>query len=540
MNTYGRTLAVTPDDNPNDNEILLGVYDNGVRVSKGKLHDAGPDDVRMGDQLVFFSPASGKVLGYAHVRARNGERVTLSEPVPGVVPWQGDNPQELTLVYSIDSVGNFVVRDSKFMDSMRVGIIVKARGGVIWGNTIEGTSAPGVFAANEPDWPEGPPPSHLWVQGNTFSQNNYSYMSRHRDHLFVDPADISVYTRRFRDPNVADNHLAFVTHGQATNNHVKLIGNTFHDWRGMGISVRTAKNVQIENNVFLPPVQDEMLRGTLNEDPASTADGTGRYAAIFLDSVDGGRIARNTAIGLPAGDALVARATGVTHLDETQNNKLDAMPAAEVSFSFSEWFGTTSASGVTLDGATHVAGRLGAGLWFDGKQARAEWKSTDGTNPTSSNALTVSLWVRTEAGGAKTQVIYTQGDVTSGLVIALDDGRLIAGVWQDGRGAWLDLGPAGDRVWTHVSLVCDGPTRELHGYVNGREVASAKSGVPSQFGSVASAVFGGASKSPVRIASDRQINAGGSSFRGTIDEFRLFRRAISAPEASILALRRPE
>jgi hypothetical protein len=545
MNTYGRTMAVTPDDNPNDDVISLGVFENAVRSGKTPLRNLDTDDVRVGDRLVFFAPASGKVLGHAIVKNRDGGKVTLSKAVDGVVPWTGSNPREVTMVYSADSVGNFVVRDSKLMDSMRIGIYIKAQGGVVWGNNIEGLNAPGVFAANEPEWPEGPPATHLWVQGNTFSQNNYGYMSRNRDFLVVDPAEISVYTRKFRNPSEPDTHNAFVTHGQYANSHVKLIGNTFHDWRGMGISVRNAKNVVIEDNLFLKPADDLVMRDTLESDPAMSQDGIGRYTGLFLDSVNGARISGNRFVDLPKGDRTIARDQQVEHVFASDNAAAVSDEGdLDVAFSFSQWFGTsigeTAKTGsaedkIELRGATYRTGRLGAGLAFDGKDARAVLaKSADVGKAT--QQLSVALWLRPEQGGGATQVVFGYGDADHGVVIAIDNGRLIGGVWKGGKGAWLDLGPAVSKLWQHVAIVYDGKT--FRGLINASEVVSTIDNVPAQLAAIDFDASLGGAIGPIRMR-DGIVARNASGYRGTIDELRIFARAIEADEAAYLALRRP-
>src|SRR5699024_11207227 len=103
----------------------------------------------------------------------------------------------------------------------------------------------------------------------------------------------------------ADDFRAFITRGQYAASHMKFVGNVFHDWRGFGISVRNSRNVQIADNLFLPPVNDDVMRHTLAEDPTLNANGRGVYSAIFLDSVGGVRISGNRFRGLATGDRSV-------------------------------------------------------------------------------------------------------------------------------------------------------------------------------------------------------------------------------------------
>ena len=162
-----------------------------------------------------------------------------------------------------------------------------------------------------------------------------------------------------------------VTHGQYANSHMKIVGNVFHDWRGMGISVRNSRNVLIADNLFLPPVEDTVLRNTLAQDPSLARGGRGCYAAIHLDSVYGARVSGNRFHGLPAGDRGIVVGQDVTGLVESGNLSETLSPETpKVVMPFSEWFGDSSANtaaagsgyAAKLKGVGHRAGRLGAAV----------------------------------------------------------------------------------------------------------------------------------------------------------------------------------
>jgi hypothetical protein len=448
------------------------------------------------------------------------------------------------MVYNTRVAGRFFVRDTRLMDSMRFGIYIKARGGVIFGTQFEGLSGPGVLGMNEPEWPEGPPPTHLWVQGCVFSQNNYGFMPRNRDYVVVDPADISIYTRHFRDPAVPDDYRAFVTHDQYANSHVKLLGNVFQDWRGMGISVRNAHNVRIEDNFFLAPVEDEVMRGVFVGDPALTVAGRGAYAGIHLDSVIGVRVAHNRFYALPTGDRPVAQGRDVVGL-ESQDNVVEPRDALRptVALSFSEWFGDTSSEAagtgvavdtVSLGSARHRAGRLGAGLHFSGGAPALLTTSADAAAQ-APRQFTLAFWACPEASTTAAQVIYAQGDARNGTVIGIQDGRWLAGVWGDGRKTWLDLGPAVSGLWQHVALTVDGTVGALAGFLNGRETVRTAGDLGFDF-NAANASLGGAGTA-TRLGPGRETAA---AYHGELDEFRLYPGLPGAGEIAALALRRRE
>lgn len=550
MNTYGQNMVVVADDDDRDAIVSLRMFDGSIEsTGPPVLRMPSPESALPGDQLVFFNPKTGRVVGYAKVKALANGRLTLSHPVPGIDTWETGDGRTATMVYNTRVAARFFVRDSRVMDSMRFAIYIKARGGVIFNSQFDGLSAPSILATNEPEWPEGPPATHLWVQGCTFSQNNYGYMSRHRAFMVVDPADISIYARRLRDAAEPAGYQAHVSRGHYANNHMKLVGNVFHDWRGMGIAVRNARNVLIRDNLFLPPVEDRVMRQTLAKDPALARDGHGHFAAIFLSSVDGVRIDGNRAYGLPAGDRAIVREADVTGVIEDDNAFLPLRGAGpDVAISFGEWFGATSdeaaAVGTTRDrvelgGAAHRAGRLGAGLFFDGRSAPAILAESSDTRGRATAQLSVAMWLQVEAGGAATQILHAQGGRQRGLVLAIDRKRLIAGLWQDTSGAWLDLGAAIPGHWQHVALVYDGAARTLRGFVDGREVASTSQNVPARLEPLANAGSFGGATAETRLGAERPVPAGTSAFRGGLDEFHRFSRAIDATEVSLLALRRP-
>ncbi len=317
MNTYARTMAVKADDQPDDNVISLFLNERDPKIrNKRQLRKLSTgDSPHVGDKLMFFNPKTGNVIGYAMVTAVDGSRYTLSNPVPGIDAWESDSEPAATMVYNMRAAARFVVKDSNFESSMRYAIYIKAPHSMIFGNTFQKLASPPIYAANEPGWPEGPAPSHLWIQGNTFVDNNFSYMSRHRAFLNVDPACISIYTRSFTQKD-KDGFNAYITHDQYANSNVKIIGNHFIDWRGMCIAVRNARNLHITDNTFHNMiVEDAALRRTLANDPAMSENGKGVYAAIFLDSVNGAVIKNNHVTSLPDGVVLMRQGQDVKHVD---------------------------------------------------------------------------------------------------------------------------------------------------------------------------------------------------------------------------------
>lgn len=542
MNTYGQTMVVIPDDNAADNVIsfrmLIRPTGNGGQFRVGDVRE---ENATVGDKLLFFNPRTGHVLGHAIVRDVQGGRFTLSNPIAGVDTWEPGDEKAATTVYNTTAAARFFVRDSHLMDSMRFAIYIKAQGGVIFNNTFDGFSAPAVFVANEPEWPEGPPGTNLWLQGNTFSQNNFGYMSRNRSFTVVDPAEVSVYTRHMRAPQDPTDYQGFITRGQYANSHMKIIGNTFHDWRGGGVAVRNARNVTVTDNLFLAPVEDSVMRETFRRDPVRK----GAYTAIFFDSVNGATVKGNRFVGLPSGDHGLLVDQQVANVIAIDNASAPVdRNGLEVQLHFSEWFGDRSEDMATsgknpaqLHGAAHRAGRLGAGLMFDGAQTRAVLPASPEVGGKALTQFTLAMWVRPAPVTASSQVLYSQTDANRGVVLAIDKGRFVAGLRQDEKGTWLDLGPATPGLWQHISLVFDGSASTVRGFVDGIEVAVAMQNVPPLLNATsADALFGG-DAAEFRIGSQLVIPASQSAYHGMIDEFHLFSRALSSTDIANLALR---
>ncbi len=539
MNTYGQSMVAVADDNNADAELSIRMYERNAENTGKPLPLPTSDSISPGDQLVFFNPQTGKVLGYSTVRSASSGRYTLSARVAEIDFWEKGDGRTATMIYSTRSAGRFFVRDSRIMDSMRFGIYIKARGGVVFNTQLEGLSATGIFAVNEPEWPEGPPATHLWVQGCTFSQNNSGYMSAHRAFVVADPADISVYTRRLRGENEPEGFRTHLAQEEFANSHMKFVGNVFHDWRGMGIAVRNAHNVQIEGNLFLPPVNDDVLRKTLSADPALALDGRGTYAGIFLDSVSGVRVCGNRFHGLPTSDRAIALGQDVSSSIITDNCVSSSGTAATVAFSFDEWFGAISTESTTtgtvmdeieLGSATHRAGRLGAGLHFTGGAPAVLIPSADFA---SAGKFTIALWANPEATSDGEHILFAQGDAQNGAAIAIDHGRWVIGCWQDERGHWLDLGPAVNGMWQHVALSVDGG-KEIRGYLNGTPVAVVNASFQAN-ALPTTASIGGVIK-PTLLSARSALHTAG--YHGEVDEFRLVQGVLTSDEIHALALRR--
>src|SRR5262249_34095649 len=130
--------------------------------------------------------------------------------------------------------------------------------------------------------------------------------------------------------------------------------------------------------------------------------------------------------------------------------------------------------------------------------------------------MTLEAWVYPSVvDSAWRDVIYKGNDTyaleaTSGHSSVPAGGSTFGGGWVAAYGSTaLPV-----NTWTHVALTYDGATLRL--YVNGVQVASLAQGGPLP-----------TSTYPLQIGGD---NIYGQYFQGTIDEVRIYNRALSAPE----------
>lgn len=536
-NMYARTLVVVADEDPEDRQMTMALLQRNNKVKPPSR--AVADD---GDRLVFIDTRTGRLLGRTTVIRRTDDgKFTLTRRVPGVSIWRPGDGKRAVVAYAESVVSSFFIRDCRFMDSMRFGVYCKARRGAIFNTHFQGLAGHAIMGANEPTWPEGPVPSQLWVQDCTFAGNNYSYMGRNRQYLSVDPAEISIYTRRLSRPTDPDTHEAYTVEDEYASDHLRLVGNSFHQWRGMGIAVRNARSLEIADNLFYPPVADPLVRRVLQPDRYVA----GAFTGVFVDSVKGLQLRGNRLYGLDAEDRLLSPGEHVGGLIQRDNQRSSFDLGDALHVPITEWFGDSArVVGGSSDtdavfkrgGATWQAGRFDSAASFDASGRPAELIDPSG-NLASLQAQSLGLWIRLHAEPSGDQIIWTQGDNRTGLALVRRDNRLLGGVWQNGDEHWIDLGPVVLGVWQPVVLVYDGQAGRLVGYVEGMERATGQ-GLPAQLDLAASRVYFGGSAQPTRCGPGNSISGGQGNFAGSLDEIYVFSRSITDHEVRQLALRK--
>jgi hypothetical protein len=518
MNTYGQTMVVTPGSRSERQRVQhphAHPPQRRGRRAVSRRQAAGRRDRRRRREAGVLQSQDRHVLGHGIVRDVKDGRFTLSTNIPDIDTWQSGDERNATTVYNTAEAARFVVRDSRLWT--RCASASSSRRAGARSSAIRSTASPRRPCSSpmNPNGLRGRPAPTCGSRGTRSARTISATCRENRAFLAVDPADISIYTRHLRaNPKGPIDHTSFITRGQYANSHVKIIGNTFHDWRGGGISVRNARNVRVEDNLFLPPADDDVMRKALARDPIRD----GHFRRNLLRQRGRRSGTRQPLRRSSEGDHSILRDQAVNHIlaADNQSTAVDTR-GLDVRLTFSEWFGTRSEdtaregkNSAELQGAVHGPGRLGGGLVLDGKDARAVLRASPEVGGKSRTQFSLAVWVRSSsAEKGSSQVLYSQADANRGVVLAIDNGRLIGGVWQDEQAFWLDLGPVLSDTWQHVSLVFNGAAGTLRAFMNGIEAATAKGNVPAQLDATnADAVLGAAtapSASP-QIASSRGVN----------------------------------
>ena len=138
----------------------------------------------VGDRLTAFTPSRSEMVeGFVvksvkpYTKNPKWSQVELDRDIhnPTVNETRDDFPggpekMKFTGLYNVDACGaNYVVRNCTFREQRRHAILVRAPGGLIEGNTIDGVGGSGVYMSNEfGSFYEGPVPQDCTIRSNLF------------------------------------------------------------------------------------------------------------------------------------------------------------------------------------------------------------------------------------------------------------------------------------------------------------------------------------------------------------------------------------
>jgi len=151
------------------------------------------------------------------------------------------------------------------------------------------------------------------------------------------------------------------------------------------------------------------------------------------------------------------------------------------------------------------------------------------TAPVSTRTVSLFFEAKNVELTSRRQVIFDQGNATSGMNIYIENGELVAGTWGAGFSTFMRTSiESGD--WHHVALVLDANSNKVRAYLDGEKF---EAGFGSQI--VASeASIGRVGFSGTRLENGA-VGANGNGFAGKIDDLRIYDRALGDRELKALA-----
>jgi len=199
-----------------------------------------------------------------------------------------------------------------------------------------------------------------------------------------------------------------------------------------------------------------------------------------------------------------------------------AVPSA--SYDFSEAAGTIAADrsgngndAKLVNGAAWAAGKIGGGLRLDGVDDGVQMPYSQSL--IFNGAFSVESWIAPAGFDRERSLWWTP----SAMLTLRTDGWLVpVAILTGGQVGFVSNWPVPANAWSHVAMTYDGSTLRL--YINGMDAGSRPA-----TGSLVPA-------SPPQIG----MLGGSAGFAGSIDEVRLFRRALSAEEIAADSVGPPE
>ena len=205
---------------------------------------------------------------------------------------------------------------------------------------------------------------------------------------------------------------------------------------------------------------------------------------------------------------------------------LDIITGLVAAYAFDEGAGVTTAdfSGNARTGAINNAAwsadaKYGKALAFNlsGGPATGYLSAPPAGLPATNGQQTISVWLSLNSRSSATQSVVSMMDTVQGVSLQLGFKDSRAGVWQSG-GGWLVVGnQLPSKTWNHYAYTFDGQTHRF--YFNGAEVGNS------------TIVPRGANTNLLEIGR----NGGGTEyFKGTLDEVRIYNRALTQAEIQAL------
>lgn len=139
----------------------------------------------------------------------------------------------------------FKIIGNTIMNHRARGMLLKADGGLIQNNTIDGSSIAGIVVSPETWWGEAGYSHNITIIGNTIRHTNYAMTGP----WYPQAAAVSI-----------------TGEGSMGNQNIKIINNTFEDIKAANLMVRWAQDVTIQGNRFLNSHREPNKVGAVGKD----------------------------------------------------------------------------------------------------------------------------------------------------------------------------------------------------------------------------------------------------------------------------------
>ena len=529
MNFYTRPMTIHSSQSPTQFTIGLVV---------GNVITTTPvDTIQAGDHLTFYDPDKGGIIRKVRVltstrayissqsdpsKTLGVQSVTVDQPVVGVVIGSQEGEagyRNDTTVFNADISQAAIVQDSVFSNSRRYGNFLMANNVQLIDNVYEGLSDEAVAAHNEPGWPLGLFSDDILIQGNTFSNNGFSFRYLYDD---FHSGTIGFKAARFSlpsDPSNENGELNKLVDGSIPAfNDLQIRDNVFYHWRKAAISVRNAQDVTIVGNTVSTGL-DKNFNPTTSDSLPFEIHYT-KNVSVESNTYDGGyqTVLASNSVGLKeAGTRAVGRNDLSTWVKFDKGSILQDSSGNGTGVNF-------SAPNIASDGRFYTSAKFTGSNTVSLTQA-AENETT---------RRSISLWFNVEdANRDGKQVLFEEGNLSNGLNIYIDSGTLYVGSWALGQFSQFMGTSIESDTWNHVALVIDGNAGKIRGYLNGQKFQAGIAGVIPAHGRIAN--IGRVGEAGTRFHGGQVSSGAGGGLIGNVDEVRIYDRVVGDGEVAALA-----
>lgn len=174
---------------------IRAIGDDGIALyaRPASMHSTRPDgnpraalcnarffNLEAGNEVSFFQPTEGRILLESTVEAvremEDGRfHVTFADAITEDVRTEGELIVMTQIWNRSKSCGDFMVRDSKFLEIRRYGTVFRSKGGVIENNVYTGCSTHAITFKNGPQWPNGLYASEIIIRENTIRESGFDW-----------------------------------------------------------------------------------------------------------------------------------------------------------------------------------------------------------------------------------------------------------------------------------------------------------------------------------------------------------------------------